>query len=493
VIGGGEPEIPGISIGHNEFGAWGLTVFRTDGEDLYIYDLNPDNLNQYKYRDQWEDMILRRETIKVKGKKDVEVILRYTHHGPVTFIDSANMRGYAIRCAWLEPGGSPYLASLRMDQSRNWEEFRKACNYSHIPGENMVWADIYDTIGWQAVGIAPLRRNFSGLVPVPGDGRYEWDGYLPIMKKPHVSNPSSGYIATANQQVTAENYDHWDAIGFTWSDPFRGQRINSVLETGENLNMADMKALQTDYFSIPAQTLVPLLLRISFETDKMNYIKALLEDWDYVLDKNSVAAGIYVAWENQIRKLAEDRFIPEEVKGLISLQLWKIMNWILHPGERFGSDPEMGRDEFLKEAFSGAIENLILELGEDPANWQYGQEQYKHVHIIHPLSFALGDEWKSRVNCGPVPRGGNGYTPGSTGGNENQTSGASFRIIVDTGNWDRSVAINSPGQSGNPESPFYKNLFKMWAEDKYFPLYYSREKIENVSVEKFDLKPVVDE
>ena len=43
VIGGGEPEIPGISIGHNEFGAWGLTVFRTDGEDLYQYEINPKN------------------------------------------------------------------------------------------------------------------------------------------------------------------------------------------------------------------------------------------------------------------------------------------------------------------------------------------------------------------------------------------------------------------------------------------------------------------
>ena len=185
VIGGGEPEIPGISIGHNEYGAWGLTVFRTDGEDLYVYDLNPENLNQYKYQDDWEDMSLIEETIKVKNHPEETVVLRYTRHGPVTYIDSTNFKAYAVRCAWLEPGGSPYLASLRMDQAKNWEEFRAACNYSHIPGENMIWADKKGNIGWQAVGIAPIRRNWSGLVPVPGDGRYEWDGYLPITDKPH--------------------------------------------------------------------------------------------------------------------------------------------------------------------------------------------------------------------------------------------------------------------------------------------------------------------
>ncbi|MBT8298241.1 MAG: penicillin acylase family protein, partial [Maribacter sp.] len=110
VIGGGEPEIPGISIGHNEYGAWGLTVFETDGEDLYVYDLNPDNPSQYKYNGTWEDMLVIKEKIKVRDSTDVEVDLKYTRHGPVTFVDQANHKAYAVKCAWLEPGGSPYLA-----------------------------------------------------------------------------------------------------------------------------------------------------------------------------------------------------------------------------------------------------------------------------------------------------------------------------------------------------------------------------------------------
>ena len=51
-----------------------------------------------------------------------------------------------------------------MDQAKNWGEFRIACHYTNIPGENRIWADTKGNIGWQAVGIAPIRENFSGLV-----------------------------------------------------------------------------------------------------------------------------------------------------------------------------------------------------------------------------------------------------------------------------------------------------------------------------------------
>lgn len=153
VIGGGEPEIPGISIGHNEYGAWGLTVFNTDGEDLYVYKVNPDNPNQYLYQGMWENMRIIEEVINVKGADPITVELKYTRHGPVTFEDREKNLAYAVRPAWMEFGGAPYLASLRMDQARNWKEFREASNYSNIPGENMIWADRDGNIGWQAVGI----------------------------------------------------------------------------------------------------------------------------------------------------------------------------------------------------------------------------------------------------------------------------------------------------------------------------------------------------
>jgi penicillin amidase len=490
VIGGGEPEIPGISIGHNPYGAWGLTVFRTDGEDLMVYELNPDNLNQYKYKDGWEDMKVIHETIPVKNSDDAEVELRYTRHGPVTYIDSLNHVAYAVRCAWMEPGSSPYLASLRMNQAKDWEEFRDACNYSNIPGENMIWADKNGNIGWQAVGIAPIRKNFSGLVPVPGDGRYEWDGYLPIKQKPHDYNPTSGFIATANQNVTSENYTEWDAIGYMWSDPFRGDRLKEVLGSGEKLTMEDMKALQTDYLSIPARSLVPLLKNHTFTDDLQKQAQQQLLAWDYILDKNSSEAAVYVAWERELLNGYFDYFPNPEVQSVISrIQMNKLMEWIHHPKSKFGQNATDKRNRFLTETFISAVNGLSGKFGTDITTWKYGRDDYKHVQIVHPLGKVVNAELQAKLNTAKLPRGGNQYTPGVTGSNDNQTSGATFRIIVDVNDWDQSVGTNSPGQSGDPESSFYQNLFEDWANDKYFPVYYSRDKIEATTVGKEFLVP----
>ena len=489
VIGGGEPEIPGISIGHNEYGAWGLTVFRTDGEDLLVYDLNPENLNQYQYQGGWEDMTIIDEIIKVKDQDDEAVELKYTRHGPVTYVDTDNLKAYAVRCAWLEPGGSPYLASLRMDQAQSWEEFRDACNYSHIPGENMVWADKDGNIGWQAVGIAPIRRNFSGLVPVPGDGSYEWEGYLPIVGKPNTHNPTEGFFSTANQNVTSDNYELWDAIGFSWADPYRGDRVKEVLSSGKKLTMEDMKALQVDYQSLPARTLVPMLQDLDLLEDAEAARKEFV-DWDFDLYANSIPAAIYVAWENEIKALAVERFVPIEAKAFITdIQLKKILDWLQNPDERFGTNPSQGRDEFLVAAFQRSIQYLSLKLGKDMKQWQYGQESLKHTYMGHALGELVREDLKAKLDLGPLPRGGNGYTPGSTGSNMRQSSGASFRMIVNTGDWDAAVGTNAPGQSGDPESPYYGNLFESWANDEFFPVLYSREKVEENAAQRINLVP----
>ena len=169
VIGGGEPTIPGISIGHNEYGAWGLTIHATDAEDMYVYQLNPNNLNQYKYLGKWMDMIEIKDSIPVKGIGYHYFSLFYTIHGPVLKVIKDKNIAVAVRCAWLEKGGAPYLASLRMNQAKSWTEFKLACSFSNIPGENMIWADRLGNIGWQTVGIAPIRRKGSGMVPVLGD------------------------------------------------------------------------------------------------------------------------------------------------------------------------------------------------------------------------------------------------------------------------------------------------------------------------------------
>ena len=256
---------PGVSIGHNEHGAWGLTIFGNDNEDLYVYDTNPgERRTSISYQGRWEAMRVVADTIPIKGEKPEPVELKFTRHGPVALRRSREPQAYALRAAWMEQGGAPYLASLRMDQATTWDEFREACTYNRMPAENMVWADRNGTIGWQAAGIQPLRRNWSGLLPVPGDGRYEWDGFLPIGALPHEVNPPRGFIATANQLLVPERLPaQGSACTSPWADPFRASRITEVLGSGRLFSVAETARLQNDDLSLPARALVPLLRDVS--------------------------------------------------------------------------------------------------------------------------------------------------------------------------------------------------------------------------------------
>ncbi len=503
IIGGGEPEIPGISIGHNGVGSWGLTVFSTDAEDLYVYDTNPANPNEYRYLGTWEAMREIEDTIPIKGQAAKIVTHKYTRHGPVVFEDTDHNVAYAVRAGWLEVGGAPYLASLRMNQAQTWEEFVEASHYSHIPGENMVWADREGTIGWQAVGIAPIRQTWSGLTPVPGDGRYEWSGYLPIRAKPHVVNPPEGFFGTANSNLVAPDFEHRDeAIGWVWSDPSRWARVSEVLGSGRKLSMMDMIALQVDYESVPARTLVPLLRHVESSDRNVERARRLLLDWadhktptpPFQLRAESVEAGLYVAFERRVESNMYNTMVPEAGQATIrSLPMKRITDWLLAPGADIGAlannDPIAGRQALILMSLEEAVADMRQNFGSNMDRWTYGQEGYKHVLIRHPLSAAVDATTRATLDAGPLPRGGNGYTVGNTGRNNNQTSGASFRIIVDTEDWDNSVGANAPGQSGDPSSPFYRNLFELWGTDRFFPVFYSRDKIQGVTVERLMLSP----
>lgn len=490
VIGGGEPVLPGVSIGHNEYGAWGLTVFGQDAEDLYVYDTNPANPNEYRYADAWEAMRVIADTVPIKGEAPERVELKYTRHGPVLFEDRANRKAYALRAGWLEPGGAPYLASLRMDQAKTWEEFRDACSFNHMPSENMVWVDRHGDIGWQASGVQPIRRNWSGVLPVPGDGRYEWDGYLPIRELPHEVNPARGFIATANNYLLPDGYPHKDLLDVRWSDAFRASRITEVLGSGRLFNVAEMARLQNDDLSIAARTLTPLLAPIALTHAASVSARAALAGWDFVLDKDSVAAGVYAMWQRRLLANTRDLLVPAAGRGLVQVSTKRLIDLLYAPDGRFGANPIEGRDALVARSLDEAVAELTTRFGPDMQGWRYGQAGYHHALVRHPMSNAVNPAMRARLEAGPLPRGGDGMTVSATSNNDNQTSGGSFKIIADTENWDNSVGVNTPGQSGDPNSPYYRNLFELWARGQYFPVAYSRTKVDSVTESVTRLTPL---
>jgi penicillin G amidase len=487
VIGGGEPSLPGVSIGHNDFGAWGLTIFGTDSEDLYVYDTNPANPNQYRYRGQWETMKIVRESIPVKGEPPVAQELKYTRHGPVVYEDQAHHKAYAVRAAWREIGGAPYLASLRMDQAHSWEEFRDACALSRMPAENMIWADRAGNIGYQAVGIAPKRPNWSGLVPVPGDGRYEWDGFLAGKALPSVLNPEKGFYNTSNEYQIPRGWPYREALHYTWADPLRAEAVSEFLSNGRRFTVADMAELQNSNLSIPARRIVPLLKNLTLSGASLQ-AQARLAHWNFVLDRDSVAAGIYEMFQRRLLENVRAQVVPKEAQDFIAyLPITRIIAWLYAPDGRFGEDPIAARNALLATSLDEGIAELTRRFGPDTEKWKLGA--YHHATIIHPISPALNAEERARFDVGSFPRGGDGFTVTATGGSDNQTAGGSFKIIVDTENWDNSIAQNNPGQSGDVNDPHYRDLYELWARGQYFPILYSRPHIESVTGKKYELSP----
>lgn len=477
VIGGGEPALPGVSIGHNESGAWGLTIFATDQEDIYVYKRNAQKPDEYFYAGQWEKLKTLKENIEIKGESPKEVEFKFTRHGPVLYEDEKNNLIYALRAAWLEVGGAPYLASLRINQAHSWEEFREACRYFRTPSENLLWADRKGNTGWQVVGIAPKRKNFTGLLPVPGDDRFEWAGFIDPLDLPHKNNPAEGFIATANECNLPANFPY--PVGFLWAEPFRAQRIKEVLSSKDKFEIKDMLSLQQDVFSLPARQLVALLKSLPIEKESLKIAKNWLCSWDYNLKPGSFKAALYKAWEQNLIDQVWQHLLLEAARRFFprrSLEL--TLDFLSKPtSDVFGPEPEKTRNEIMLTSLERALERLGQRFGGGPETWIYGHEKFHHVLLIHPLSTALDPKWRFRLDLGPLPRGGDANTVCATSGLNRQTSGATFRLIADLSHWDNSLGTNCPGQSGDYRSTHYADLFNDWAEGKYFPVYYSREKI----------------
>ena len=554
VIGAGEPALPGISIGHNQRIAFGLTIFPIDQEDLYVYEKRRDG---YEYADRIEPLRIVQEIINVRDAPVEKVELRFSRHGPVVF--ETNRQIFAVRAAWLEPGMAPYFGSVEYMRAQNWREFVAALNRWGAPAENQVYADIDGNIGYKPAGLFPRRDNWDGLLPVPGDGRYEWNGYFDMDALPEEYNPDRGFTGTANAMNLPADYPIAERrVGFEWSAPWRYRRLWEVLEAQEPHSLTDSHDLQRDYHSILAREVISTLPRpiadaetsaaaaedsaiSEFEIDTppdappaadilaavavavpvdipadaavdvAAYVpvdvplaaaleippatlpdEALiapaepavdaslysathtpttwLQSWDAVLNVDSPQAALYALWYYRHLAPALATHLAAEVSDLVqpldSLSVLAALK----------DDP--AARQIASTSLAAAWREAITLLGADPQAWRWGD-----LHLIrfaHPLLDLAAEPLKAKLRYKPHPRGGSGNTTNNTSFSPADflvRSGASFRMVLDVGRWDEAEMTNAPGQSGDPESPFYRNLLEGWANDSSFPLLYSREAV----------------
>ena len=489
LIGAGEPALPGISIGHNGTIAFGLTIFSIDQEDLYDYRTKPGEPDFYEHRGNWLPMETIEETIPVRGGDARTVELRFTRHGPVLYQDPDRDLAIGLRAAWLEPGMAPYLGSIEYIRARNWDQFLAAMNRWGTPSENQVYADTSGNIGWKPGGLAPVRPNWDGLLPVPGDGRYEWSGYRDMDELPVEYNPERGWVATANEMNLPAGYDV--PLGWEWAGPYRRQRIDEVLNADDAMTIEGAVRLQTDYVSIPARRLHTLLGRAK-PVPEVGPALELLGGWNAELAADSAAAALFEVWwrrhlEGEVgRRMAAALGAGDDPLPVQDENLLRILEEL---DPRLGERPRRARDEALLDSLRAAWADVSERLGPDPAAWRWGD--LHQIELRHPLSKHLPDDIRQLADVGPAERGGSGDTVGNTsyGDDFNQRSGASFRMVIDVGNWDASVAMNNPGQSGDPRNPHYRDLFEPWANDEAFPLLYTRPAILEAAEARIELIP----
>jgi penicillin amidase len=497
VIGAGEPALPGLSLGHNERIAYSLTIFAfADEEDLYVYDTNPEDPSQYRYRGGWEQMREVKETIPVKGGGAETVTLKFTRHGPVLSEDLSHHKAYALRAAYLEhEGTAAYLASLRLDQAQNWKQFTEGMEKHYTPSENMAYADVDGNIGWFGCSIAPVRPNWNGLLPVPGNGDYEWQGFLDTRKLPRILNPAEGFFASANQYNIPPGYPSTGISAHEWAEPYRFNRVVESIKGQKNLTLADATKLQYDELSLPARELVPLLDRLASEKPDLAAALTLLRRWDYVLSRDSVAASLFELWASQLHKNVFALYVPPAARALFgSGNRAVLLRLIKAPDRAFGPNPEAGRDAVLLQSLEQAVAFLKGKLGPEMNSWQWGR--LHHMTYTHDLSATSDPETRKKLDIGPLPQGGDGFTVHNTGyraSDFNQNSGASYREVIDLSDWDKSLTLNSPGQSGDPASRHYRDLFPLWAEGKFVPMLFSRDAVMDAAEHVFVLEPADEE
>ena len=446
VIGATAPWLPGVVIGHNDRVAWGMTAMAgpgTDTQDLFVDRLNPDNRHQVEDHGRWINTRVVLESMVAKGRPKVVRFLReYTPHGVIVAVDGEKNLAFSLRWSGMEPGAAGELGALAIDRAGSAGELRAALGGWKMPAAEFVYADRDGGVGSQVAGLVPIRAGA------------DWTGWRALDDLPHTANPASGYVASANDSAV------------------RTGRLRDVLGGSRTFSIDDFVTLQHDVVAVNAARLVPLLTRVRSARDDVERARQQLVRWDRRMAGESAGATIYAEWEQALRRTLADQRVDSSLADELAARTGNAFVEALTEPSRvwFDGNVVRARDALLLKALTIATDDLMKRGGPAADAWLW--RQFHAVTFAHPLGITPAA--RARFNAGPFPVPGFADTVMATGGPGLGASvGASFAAVMDVGSWDRSVAMNAPGQSGSPASTHFKDLAARWAAGTYFPLAFS--------------------
>jgi len=488
VIGGSSPGLPGIMQGHTDRFAFGRTNSHNDQTDLFILELDPADPERYRHKGGWKRFDTVEETIAIRGSASRTLRLRYSVHGPVLLHDPARRRATALASVKMMPGAMEGFAMIAINLARDWVGLKEAFKLHPSP-TNFHYADIDGNHGWQVIGAAPVRGGgHDGLMPVPGDGRYDWTGRFGAETLPRDYNPAKGWFATANQNNLPADYPV--PLAFSFREPYRYERIVEVLEKQPRHSIADSAELQQDVMSTPALQLVALLPATPSAAGKP--AADMLRGWDGRLGVDSAEAALFEILWADLGKRVLDSIVPAQARELVpSIAAGELIRLLRAPDARFGADRGATRDRLFDEALAAAWSEARRLMGNDPAGWRWGA--LHRVRIAHPLARipAIAAAFP------PIEGGqsaGDNYTVNARWVAASQgyrlSGGASYLQVIDVGDWDNSLYLNLPGQSADPQSPHYRDHYAPWIAGDMQKLPFSRAAVDAQARSRTVLTPV---
>ena len=457
------PGAPGVILGRNRRVAWGCTNVHDDSADLYIEEWG--GYDRYRVPGGWETAEIREERIQVRDgplsatSHTVVHPVRVTRHGPVVEI-----RGRLYALKWTSLDDTPELvAFLQMDRASNWEEFQEALRRFPGPSQNFVYADVDGRIAWYSAGRLPIRRSGDGSRPYRGaTDEGDWTGFVPFESLPHLVDPPSGRIVTANNRLVGADYPYVVTRGGI--GPWRAAAIFRALESREGWTADDMVRLQGERLSLPhldlARALVDAAGRHRGDAP-WDEIAREMTGWDGRMQADSRPAALAMA---TFRALG-DRVIGPRVNRVASAESLRRRSVAVHRLIRerppaFIPAGDEAWDGVLRGAWDSAVADLARTLGPDRARWSWGAMNRMAVH--HPLSRVV-PRLALLLDPPVADMGGSSTSPNvlyiSPSG---AIEGPSMRFVADLADPDGIRLVNFMGQSGHPASPHYGDQFQPW-------------------------------
>lgn len=479
--------MPGIFIGHNERIAWGMTNVEADVQDLYLEKFDKDNPRRYMTPAGWREAEMRREEIKVRKSpaspetETIEHHVTVTRHGPIVF----EQQGARYALAWpaLDPTSVELEVYYWIARSRNWQDFRAALGrYKGFP-LNCIYADRDGHIGYWAAGRYPLRKLGRGETPQDGAAEAgDWTGYLPFDATPHVYDPPSGMIVTANNRVVGLDYLYY--ITHDWAAPYRARRIHNLLTARAKLSVEDFRAIQADTYSFPDATFAAEIVKVgrplAAASSEWRELIAAFDGWDGMMKAESHVAPVSF--------MMRDAFQRNVLAGALGPELARRYGWA-NAGTFFDRLITTRPPEWLPKGFDSyealllacykeAQETLTKRLGAEKRQWTWGR--LMQLRFTHPLAAAPGVGEQFAVAA--VPQNGAGSTV-------NRAGAVSMRFIADTDDWDNTRMGIVLGESGNPASPHWKDQLTDWQSVNPRPFAFGKNAVVSATKEMLMLVP----